>query len=159
DRFALPRGFRRENLATRDLHVYQRKGVRWLLAVRRGILAHDVGLGKTVQAIAAAAHLMDAGLAKRALVVAPKPRLVGWEREIRPFTARRAIAVYGDRDDRLLGYAAGRERPFVIVGYHALQREVPELASLGADVLIVDEAHRLKGSKTLASQGFRQLAA
>lgn len=158
DRFALPRGFRRENLAAGDLHGYQRKGVQWLLTVRRGILAHDVGLGKTVQAIAAAAALMDRGEAKRALIVVPKPRLVGWEREIRRFTDRGVIAVFGDRDARLAAYRRAARVPFVIVGYHALQREVPELVGLDADVLIVDEAHRLKGSKTLASVGFRQLA-
>ncbi len=158
DRFELPRGFRRENLTTGDLHSYQRKGARWLLTVRRGILAHDVGLGKTVQAIAAAAALMDAGRATRALIVVPKPRLVGWEREIRRFTDREVVAVFGDRDARLAAYHRAAGVPFVIVGYHALQREVPELDALGADVLIVDEAHRLKGTKTLASVGFRKLA-
>ncbi len=158
DRFPLPRGFRRESLSSGDLHAYQRKGVRWLLAVRRGILAHDVGLGKTVQAIAAAAALMDSGEATRALVVVPKPRLVGWEREIQRFTDRSVVAVFGDRDERLRAYRAARKAAFVIVGYHALVREVPELTALGAQVLIVDEAHRLKSSKTLASQGFRELA-
>lgn len=158
DRLTLPRGFRRDALATGDLHAYQRRGVRWLLAVKRGILAHDVGLGKTLQAITAAAALMDAGEARRALVVVPKPRLVGWEREIRRFTDRDVVAVFGDRDERVAAYRRARRVPFVIVGYHALQREVPELTALGAEIFVVDEAHRLKGSKTLASAGFARLA-
>ncbi|MBK7974527.1 MAG: DEAD/DEAH box helicase [Deltaproteobacteria bacterium] len=158
DHLALPRGFRREALSTGDLHAYQKRGVRWLLAVKRGILAHDVGLGKTLQAITAAAALMDAGEARRALVVVPKPRLVGWEREIRRFTDRDVVAVFGDRDERVAAYERARRVPFVIVGYHALQREVPELTALGAEIFVVDEAHRLKGSKTLASAGFARLA-
>ncbi len=157
-RLVLPRGFRREALATGDLHAYQKRGVRWLLAVKRGILAHDVGLGKTLQAITAAAELMDAGAARRALIVVPKPRLVGWEREIRRFTDREVVAVFGDRDERVAAYRRARRVPFVIVGYHALQREVPELTALGAEIFVVDEAHRLKGSKTLASAGFARLA-
>ena len=37
------------------LMPFQEKGVSWLYAVERGILADDVGLGKTITALGAAA--------------------------------------------------------------------------------------------------------
>lgn len=56
--------------------------MRWLWRLfsmpRGGILGDDMGLGKTMQCSAFLAGLLGSGLAKRAIVVAPKTLLLHW---------------------------------------------------------------------------------
>jgi len=63
------------------IYEFQRDGVEFLLAKTPGaLLADDMGLGKTVQSIIALRVLFHKGEVQNALVVAPKPVLVSWER-------------------------------------------------------------------------------
>src|SRR6476469_9713272 len=62
------------------LYAHQRSGVAFLLSRRRAILADDIGLGKTRQAIIAVREAAPDG---PFLVVCPAGVKLGWEREIR----------------------------------------------------------------------------
>ena len=63
-----------------DLFAHQRAGVAFLLSRRRAILADDMGLGKSRQAIVA---LREAAPAGPYLVVCPAGVKLNWQREIR----------------------------------------------------------------------------
>jgi ATP-dependent DNA helicase len=68
------------------LKSYQIKGVKWLISLwtngLNGILADQMGLGKTIQTIGFLAHLIGNGLNGPYLVIAPLSTLSNWVNEI-----------------------------------------------------------------------------
>ncbi|MDG7030087.1 MAG: DEAD/DEAH box helicase [Nitrososphaerota archaeon] len=69
------------------LHPYQVDAVRWAWRVKRGILADDIGLGKTVTAIALADEVIRRATPNSSvLVVAPKSLLSQWRSEVERFS-------------------------------------------------------------------------
>lgn len=69
-----------------QLKQYQIKGVKWLISLWQnglnGILADQMGLGKTIQTIAFLAHLKGNGMDGPYLVIAPLSTLSNWMNEI-----------------------------------------------------------------------------
>jgi SNF2 family DNA or RNA helicase/predicted RNA methylase len=66
---------------TAGLKDYQYGGVRWALAHGKGIIAADVGLGKTVRALMIARLMKLEGKAKRNMIVVPKSVIGNWAKE------------------------------------------------------------------------------
>lgn len=68
------------------LKSYQLKGVKWLISLWQnglnGILADQMGLGKTIQTIGFLSHLKSMGLDGPYLVIAPLSTLSNWINEI-----------------------------------------------------------------------------
>jgi hypothetical protein len=60
----------------------QREGVAFMEAVGSGIVAYDVGVGKTMTAIISLAQAMFSGRASRPLIVVPNPTYGKWLKEI-----------------------------------------------------------------------------
>ncbi len=67
----------------------QRQGIAFMEAMGSGINAFDVGVGKTMTAIATLAHMISTCKAQRPLVVVPKPTYQKWLAEIGGFTDRK----------------------------------------------------------------------
>lgn len=131
------------------LRPYQVEGVRFLL--RRGlnaILADQMGLGKTVMAIAAVEAADE-----RALVVGPANVLYNWKDEVERFTDE-PCALY--HRGALMGPTDAR---FLITTYDALQRSTEafdeQLASRA--VVVLDEAHYVRNPQTQRSHLVRAL--
>lgn len=59
----------------------KREAIAYMEAVGSGILAYDVGVGKTVSALLELASAMQQGKAKRPLVVVPNPTYSNWLKE------------------------------------------------------------------------------
>lgn len=68
------------------LKTYQIKGVKWMISLWQnglnGILADQMGLGKTIQTIAFLSHLKGNGLHGPYLIIAPLSTLSNWLSEI-----------------------------------------------------------------------------
>lgn len=68
------------------LKSYQVKGVKWLISLWQnglnGILADQMGLGKTIQTIGFLAHLKGKGLDGPYMIIAPLSTLSNWMNEI-----------------------------------------------------------------------------
>tara|TARA_R110000803_G_scaffold3046_1_gene10412 strand:+ start:5637 stop:9491 length:3855 start_codon:yes stop_codon:yes gene_type:complete len=71
--------FKDGDLSIRDA---QREGVAFQVANDTGIIAYDVGVGKTLTAILTVGNAMQSGLCKRPLIVVPKPTYDKWISEI-----------------------------------------------------------------------------
>ncbi len=67
----------------------QRQGIAFMEAMGSGINAFDVGVGKTMTAIATLAHMISTCKAQRPLVVVPKPTYQKWLAEIGGYTDRK----------------------------------------------------------------------
>lgn len=138
------------------LYPYQTEGVAFLASSGRAILADDMGLGKTLQSIAAAQWLLDHEGVERVLIVCPASLKSQWQSEIRRFTGHEAIVIEGGAAPRIAQY---RQRPhFAIVNYELVVRDLSAISTeLAPDLLILDEAQRIKNWKTKTAASIKAL--
>jgi len=129
-----------------ELYPFQQKGVGFMITRKRCLLADELGLGKTVQSIAASLELRNRGLAKRVLIFCPKTLIRQWITEIHRFTGEEAIPITGTRQQRRAVYSICRDRQsfFAITNYAIVLRESEELTQLSPDITILDEVTRIK---------------
>ncbi len=138
------------------LFPYQREGMLHLAFAERALLADEMGLGKTIQAIAACALLHRLGQARRVLVVTPASLKTEWEEQIQRFTELPYQLVFGPRLRRLQHYA---DAPFfTIVNYEQMVIDALDVnARLQPDVVVLDEAQRIKNWDTKTAQAIKRL--
>ncbi|KAF5752968.1 DECREASED DNA METHYLATION 1 family protein [Tripterygium wilfordii] len=141
------------------LKTYQMKGVKWLISLWQnglnGILADQMGLGKTIQTIGFLAHLKGNGLDGPYLVIAPLSTLSNWVNEISRFVPSMNTIIYhgskSERDEIRRKYMPGTigpKFPVVITSYEiALSDARKSFRHYNWKYLVVDEGHRLKNSK------------
>jgi len=122
------------------LYPYQREGVEFLRTRTKAYLADDMGLGKTIQAVKACDEL----IAMKILVVCPATLKDNWAREFDKWGVwPRTIQVI-QPVQHLIPFAE-----VTIVNYEMLLSEgkFNQLMTRRYDVVIFDEAHRLKNYK------------
>ena len=144
---ALPRlreGFR---TLKQSLYPYQRKAVERFLSRGRLLLADDMGLGKTAQAIAACHVLWRSGLVRRGLLVVPAALKPQWLREWQLFSDVPAAVIDGNPAQRRATLAACR-RGFLLSNYEQLIRDVDAVRDWAPDLVVLDEAQRIKNWAT-----------
>jgi superfamily II DNA or RNA helicase len=138
------------------LHPYQETGALFLAREGRAMLADDMGLGKTVQAIVAALLLRRISGASKALVVCPASLKHQWRREIDKAYGEQAIVVEGSRTSRLATYRNWREG-FLILNYELVLRDLEAIRDTRPDLVILDEAQRIKNWDTKTARAVKQL--
>jgi len=150
---------------TTSLYHYQKQAVQKVLALdARCLLALEMGTGKTRVAIEAIRQMQDC---RKIVVVAPLSAVGVWRREVRNWApeARTLSCVEGSIKTRMLRLRRVQSRTtrrhvFVIVGYESFWREPlrSEILRYQPDMIIYDEAHRLKGRGTKQSRFAHSLA-
>ena len=138
------------------LYPYQVEGVAFLVAAERAMLADDMGLGKTLQAIAASSWLVDEGRADRVLVVCPASLKHQWAKEIERFTDKSVQIVGGNARARQVQYRS--HATYTLVNYELVLRDVSLIRAMGIDVLVLDEAQRIKNWRTKTADAVKTLA-
>lgn len=128
-----------------DLFPYQVEGIEWLKGKRFALLADEMGVGKTVQAIKAA----EAIGASQITVLCPAVARYNWAAEFKTWSKTEASAM------TLLYSASDAQRtlaPITICSYDLASRPsvLARLRRPGG-VLILDEAHYLKSVGALRS--------
>jgi len=140
------------------LFPYQREGMLHLAFTGRALLADEMGLGKTVQAIAACALLHRLGRARRVLVVTPASLKTEWEEQIKRFTTLSLQIVYGGRLPRLAAYDAEAAPFFTLCNYEQIVADSLDLNErLRPDIVVLDEAQRIKNWSTKTAQAVKRL--
>lgn len=133
-----------------DPFDYQLQTAQTVLRRMRGraILADEVGLGKTIEAGLVLSELRMRGLAGRTLVLTPAGLVEQWQEELeRKFGLPTTVARRG-------GWDAGTDQPVVLASIATARRE-PMRSVLTAqqwDVVIVDEAHRLRNPRSASGK-------
>ncbi|QFY08739.1 ATP-dependent helicase [Nonomuraea phyllanthi] len=130
-----------------SLRGYQAFGARFALAQERVIIGDEMGLGKSIEAIAALAHLRSLG-ETHFLVACPTSVLINWVREVESRSALRAYPLHGPgrllaRDDWV------RHGGVAVATLDSLHRLDPAV-ELG--MLVVDEAHYVKNPEAKRSK-------
>ena len=137
------------------LYPFQQHGVDWLVGRRGGILADDMGLGKTVQVITAMRLLLNRAEIRTALVVCPKSLVANWERELERWAPELGAAVMvplARIREEAWAAVAGR-RHVLLTNYEQLRDPPGILLRAPPDLIVADEAHRLRNYGSLTTAG------
>ena len=143
-----------------DLYPFQRAGAAWLLRHNRAILADDMGLGKTVQVIAALRRLLRHDRVRSCLIATPRTLLGNWEAEIHQWAPELIVRRLTDKSAQTSSggwlYTAARAH-VVLASYEEVRNPSGEMIAEPPDLVVADEAHRLRKWESLAHQGLRRL--
>jgi superfamily II DNA or RNA helicase len=129
------------SLMRASLRGYQAFGAKFSLAQGKAILGDEMGLGKSVEALAAMCHLRLQE-EKHFLVVCPASVLVNWAHEIRRHSELMPYRLHG-ADRQRNSHAWARLGGVAVTTYDSL-RSLPNPNGMHLGMLVVDEAHYTK---------------
>lgn len=163
------------------LRPHQAEGVRFLFNSLMGlngesmegcILADDMGLGKTLQSIAILWTLLNNNIrgesspaVRRALVLCPSSLVQNWSSELEKWTKGKCmhVAVSETTRDKVIGQFTSFRYSFsvrvLICSYEAFRIHKKLVEDSPIDLIVCDEAHRLKNEKTQISACIANLPA
>ena len=141
-----------------DLYDYQKQGVLFAAAAGRCLIGDEMGLGKTIQAIAAAQMMKKHLGVERTLIVCPTSLKHQWEREIEKFSGESTSVISGLRTRRERQFREGPATFFKITNYDTVHADLDLIAAWHPDLVILDEAQRIKNWKTRTAQSVKRIA-
>ncbi len=141
----------------RRVYPYQFEGVRRFLESGVHLLADDMGLGKTVEAIAACHVLWHQGKVSRGLLVVPASLKTQWQREWQACTDIPVQVVDGSPEERAAIYRRHRRRGFLVANYEQVLRDLPLMHRFRPDLMVLDEAQRIKNWATKTAAYIKRL--
>jgi len=144
-----------EGLLKVPLFPYQVRGAVFAACRGRVALADDMGLGKTIQAIAAAELLRRRRGIERVLVVAPASVKYQWKTEIEKFCDFSVQVIDGLMPHRKKLYAAPAF--FNLTSYELVLKDIQDMHNLRPDLIILDEAQRIRNWATATARTIKQL--
>ena len=151
-------------LSSGDLHFpfepfpYQYQGVAFLYPRYSAILADEMGLGKTMQAITAVRMLLRSGELRSVLLICPKPLVTNWRREFTQWAPEIPLSIIEGDQARRRWQWTEELAPVKIANYELLIRDRDVLdAGPAFDLVVLDEAQRIKNTGSATSQVIRSL--
>jgi SNF2 family DNA or RNA helicase len=144
-----------DKLVSAKLYPYQKEGICFAAEKGRCILADDMGLGKTLQAIAATELLRKESGILSALIICPTSLKYQWKSEIEKFTGQQAWVIEGLITKRIEQYK--NDYFYKIVSYNTAINDIKEISDTLPDLVILDEAQRIKNFKTKISRHIKKL--
>ncbi len=145
-----------KDLIKTNLYHYQREGVIFGAAAGRVLIADEMGLGKTIQAISIAEVLAKACGITKALIVCPTSLKYQWKNEIEKFTDRSAIVIEGMIRKRKEQYRSGHF--YKIISYGIVKNDLEYINAFTPDLVILDEAQRIKNWKTKTARSVKKIS-
>jgi len=144
-----------EGLLKVPLFPYQIRGALFAACRGRAVLADDMGLGKTIQAIAAVELLRRRRGIDRVLVVAPASVKYQWKTEIEKFCDLSTQVIDGLMPHRKKLYA--HPAFFNLTSYELVLKDIEDMHNLRPDLIILDEAQRIRNWATATARTIKQL--
>lgn len=147
-----------DKLIKAKLFPYQRKGVLFAFKAGRCLLADEMGLGKTIQAIAVCELFRKEKKAGSALIVCPTSLKYQWRSEIEKFTNSSVLVVEGNATKRATIYLESKVN-YLIITYNVMARDLHLINKMAPDLVILDEAQRIKNWETKIAGAVKRLVA
>ncbi|MBI9082064.1 MAG: DEAD/DEAH box helicase family protein [Desulfobacterales bacterium] len=115
----------------------------------RALLADEVGLGKTIEALIVFSEYYRRGMIKSGLILTPTPLVSQWQEELKSKFGL-DIPSTDDADYRSKGSRFWQE-PFILASINLAKskKNYEPVTGREYDIVIVDEAHHLKNRNTL----------
>ncbi len=138
---------------------YQKTGYRWLKTLKGngfgGILADDMGLGKSLQVIA-----LLLSEKSRTIIVCPTTLILNWVSELKKFApSLKALTVMGSQDERRAQIASLNDYDVVITSYDLMRRDFELYEDVRFDYAIADEAQYIKNAETKNAMAVKRINA
>ena len=144
-----------KKLLQAPLYPYQAEGALFAVRAGRALIGDEMGLGKTIQAIAAMEILARQFGVSRVLVVCPTSLKYQWQSEISRFSGRAARVMAGGRAQRQKDFSA--DDFCKITNYEKLKPDLDLIAAWVPELVIVDEAQRIKNWNTIAARALKRI--
>lgn len=152
-----------------EMRDYQLRGVRWMISLYQnglnGILADQMGLGKTVQTIGFLSHLREKSIYGPFMVVGPLSTLSNWVDEFKRWLPSMNVILYhGSKDERQklrtkhMPHGPATDKfPVVVTSYEIVIADSKLLQRYKWKYVVVDEGHRLKNFNCKLLRELRQI--
>lgn len=140
--------------------AYQYEGIAWLFSHHSALLADEMGLGKTMQTITGIRLLLRSGQVRRILLICPKPLIPNWQREFRTWAEELPVVVMEGNGPRRRMLWTMPGVPILIANYELMARdlaEIPEEDQPKFDLLVLDEAQRIKNRDSRTAETARNI--
>lgn len=156
-----------------SFYDHQIDGVRQMIRMRNFLLADDMGLGKSLQALTVAVADIKRSWAEKIIIVAPVTLKGNWADELEKFT-RIPYVVFGQvtdpknperfknlspkkREEQLQEFSLMSGPRALICNYEQINKHLHDINRLGFDITIFDEAHYLKNPKALRTKACHKI--
>lgn len=146
------------------LRNYQKTGYRWLKTMADygfgGVLADDMGIGKTLQVITLLEDEKLSHPASVSLVICPSSLILNWQSEIAKFSsALTSLLISGSSEERKLQIRQCKDYDIVITSYDYIKRDIEEYKDIFFTYQILDEAQYIKNHLTKNALSVKQIQA
>jgi len=145
----------RQQLLKAELLAFQLDGIAFAAGAGRAVLADEMGLGKTIQGVGVAEFLAREAGIERVLIVCPASLKAQWCAEIGRFCQRSVQVVTGKTSERTGQYAQGAF--FTVCNYEQVLRDFLDIERANWDLIILDEAQRIKNWEAKTSRIIKSL--
>lgn len=150
----------RQGLSVRD---YQHHGYEWLAFLKQyglpGILADELGLGKTLQLLLTIAHFRKQDGRCPSLVVCPASLVEKWADEADKFLSEFSVLTHFGENRKETLMVQGPQVDLVVTAYETIVRDAEDLRLIPWRFLILDEAQRIKNPDTPRAKAVRTIPA
>lgn len=127
---------------------YQKAGVQFIFNKNgRALLADDMGIGKTLQAISYIQFVKKFPV----LIVCPATLKLNWESEILKWTKLNNIYIVNGRSNTI-----PLRSNIIIINYDIIQNYIEQIKNLNIKIMICDESHFLKSPKTKRTKAIKK---
>ncbi len=139
---------------------YQKAGFRWLDTLTRlnfgGILADDMGLGKSLQIIA----LLLSKRGGTSIIVCPTTLVLNWVNEFEKFAPElKVLAVSGNGEERKALINEIGDFDVIVTSYELLRRDEELYKDTAFKFAVIDEAQYIKNPETKNARAVKKLTA
>lgn len=139
---------------------YQWGGANFLFQKKRAMLADEMGVGKSIQAIVAFLLLLKERPSAKAVVFCPSSLKRQWHAEIKKFTDLEGIVIDGNAEERKKQYkeAIKHDYQMIFLNYELLYYDYEDICRVvndHCDVMILDEAQKVKSFQAEISALFK----
>ena len=145
-----------------DVRKYQVEGFNWMKILEKyslgGILADDMGLGKSLEIICLLKSNNDN---KPSLIVCPKSLIFNWVNEFNKFDEEtKVVKIYGTTTQRkdIITSINPNEKVVYITSYDSLRNDI-ENYDVEFNYLVIDEAQYIKNIEALKTRKVKEIKA
>ena len=139
---------------------HQRVGIAWLYMRGKGLIADQVGLGKTGQAAGLLAMIKQSGEldgGKRVIVICRPAAIDQWRAELMRFLPKLVVVdATGPLSKRIDKYVAGWD--ILVTGYQMLMRDHEHFEHFTLGAVVIDDVDALRNRKNQSAAVIKRLA-